>query len=60
MNLEKAKEIINLNIKDRSPRMPPDVLDALKLGSEAITRVQDIRTGKITMISIPLSGETEE
>lgn len=39
MNLEKAKEIIDLNIKEAGKKMPPDVKTALILSSEADDRI---------------------
>ena len=43
MYLSKAIEIIDLNIRQRSPKMPPDVLAALKLlneGGKAILKMR--------------------
>ena len=36
MKREKAIEIIDLNIRQRKPSMPPDVLDALRIALEDI------------------------
>lgn len=33
---------------------------ALKLGIQALKRLKDMRAGKITIISIPLKGETKD
>ncbi|MBA7696704.1 hypothetical protein ES703_105355 [subsurface metagenome] len=60
MNLEKAIEILDLNVRQRSPRMPPDVLDALKLGSEALKRCITLAQNNPLWAAKPLPGETEE
>lgn len=39
MNLPKAKEIIDLNIKEAGKKMPPDVRKALTLGSQALSSI---------------------
>ncbi|GAI55370.1 unnamed protein product, partial [marine sediment metagenome] len=43
MKLEKVKEIIHLNIKEASHKMPADVITALKISIEAIIAVQYVR-----------------
>jgi len=43
MKLTKAIEIGELNIKEAGPKMPPDVLDALKLLVAAGKREQTLR-----------------
>jgi len=60
MKLEKAREIIDLNIKEASKKMPPDVKDALTLGSEAILFVERSRLGDIINPNSLLPGETED
>ena len=60
MNLDKAIEILDLNIRQRAPTMPHDVLDALKLGIEALKRVNFHRTSSLASPHILLPGETEE
>jgi len=60
MKLEKAKEILDLNVSQRSPKMPPDVLDALKLGVEALNRCQELRKYTPPDTYMPLPGETED
>ena len=37
MNLQKAREIIQLNLKEAGSTMPPDVRDALKIAARCIT-----------------------
>lgn len=54
----KAAEILNLNIRERSPRMPQDVLDALKRGVMALDYVQKVRRFPHLIDSIPLPEET--
>lgn len=39
MTADKAKEIIDLNIKEAGKKMPPDVKDALQLSSENLERL---------------------
>lgn len=58
MKLLKAKEIIDLNIKEAGKRMPADCLDALKLGREAISRILSMRGYNINQAIMPLIGET--
>lgn len=59
MTLDKAIQIIKLNINQRTPKMPPDVLDALKLSVEAMERVQDSRSSGILHPGQLLPGETD-
>jgi len=60
MKLEKAIEILNLILGDQPSNFQEDDEDALKLGIEALKRVQLQRThgGVITETMLP--GETEE
>jgi len=58
MNLQKAKEILDLNIRQRSPQMPPDVKDALKLGIEALDYINSWRGTNSPMSNIRLPSET--
>ena len=44
MNLPKAKEILELNIKEGRKTMPLDVAQAVGLGIEAIKRLQLARS----------------
>ena len=60
MNLQTAKEIIDLNIKEAGNKMPPDTLEALKLNSEADDFI--IRNRGYGAVHIPnlLPSETPE
>lgn len=44
MNLPKAKQILELNIKEAGKQMPTDTLTAVKLGSQAISRLSLARS----------------
>jgi len=57
MKLEKAKEIVELNIKEAGNKMPPDCRDALKLENEATKRILDARSGFTLDIAALLPGE---
>jgi len=57
MKLEKAKEIVELNIKEAGNKMPPDCLAALKLENEATKRILDARRGFTLDIIAKLPGE---
>jgi len=57
MKLEKAIEILDLNIRQRNHRMPPDVFDALKLGKEALKRIQQYRQTSSYLSFMNLPGE---
>ena len=60
MNSKKAREIIDLNVKQRSPSMPLDVLDALKLSIEAHDLLAWIRQGHIPAPDFLLPSEARE
>lgn len=60
MKLSKAREILKLNVKKAGPKMPPDTLEALKLGIEALKRLQTMRVWRSAGTSDPLPGETQE
>lgn len=45
ISLQKAAEIIGLNIMEAGKRMPPDVKDSLYVGLECIRLVTALRTG---------------
>jgi len=60
MKLTKSIEIIELNIREAGPKMPPDCLDALKLNLEAAKRIQAHRRSSLTDPHILLPGETPE
>jgi len=57
MELNKAIEIVELNIKEAGKKMPPDCLAALKLENEAAKRIVDARWGYTHEIIAPLPGE---
>ena len=60
MNLTKAIEILDFNIKEVGAKMPPDTLIALKLGLEALKFTD---TCRVTFDNLPvyrLPGETDE
>lgn len=58
MLLSKAIEILELNVAQRNHRMPPDVLDALKLGIEAMKFINYCRSGTLDPPFELLPGET--
>ena len=43
MKLAKAREVLELNLKEAGRHMPADVRDALKLHLEASKRIEEIR-----------------
>lgn len=59
MKLDKAKEILNLNLKEAGHKMPADCRDAVMLGIEAINRVQQYRLYPEFRNSALLPGESE-
>lgn len=60
MKLEKAKEILDLNIKEAGKQMPPDVKKALELGVGSIDFVTAWRTGAYFPPDYKLPGETDD
>jgi len=60
MTLKKASQIIELNIKEAGPTMPPDVLEALKLHSEGLKAIVAWRTDHNDDLLISLPEETHE
>lgn len=60
MKLSKAKEIIDLNLKEAGKKMPPDVRSALQLGSEAIDRCLFARKETSFVGPALLPSETED
>jgi len=58
MYLNKAIEILELNVKQAAKQMPPDTLTALELGIEALIRLNNIRSNPGLSPAIPLSLET--
>lgn len=60
MNLSKAIEIL-FDLLGEGPQFPPnDRRDAVKLGIEALKRVQRIRKDALFDGGVSLPGETEE
>jgi len=60
MKPSKAKEIIDLNIKEAGKQMPPDTLAALKLISEIAGWFIAYRLSELGSNGILLPGETKE
>ena len=60
MNLPKAIEIMEYNIEEVGKQMPPDVLKAAKLLTEAGKEVLKSRIGDPALDGELLPGETEE
>jgi len=58
ITIEKAIEIIELNIKEAGKSMPPDVRDALNLSVEAMKRIDRQRHLTVPTPQPPLPGET--
>ncbi len=56
----KAREILELNITEASPKMPPDVKVALTMGAGAIERIIAWRENLDDDLLWNLPGETEE
>jgi len=56
----KAREILELNITEASPKMPPDVKVALTMGAGAIERIIAWRDNNDDELLLDLPGETEE
>lgn len=60
ITLDKAREILKLNLHEAGPKMPPDVKDALSLAIAAIEAIQDYRSGVDTELDAPLPGEEKQ
>jgi len=60
MTLIKAIEILELNINEAGPTMPPDVLEALKLHTEGLKAIIAWRTNYNDDLLISLPAETHE
>jgi len=60
MKIQKAIEIIDLNINEAGSKMPQDVLIALKLSIEALQAVLRARCGVFIDTIGKLPSETEE
>lgn len=58
MKPRKAKEILDINIKDAGKQMPDDCRTALIIGSDAIGRILIMRSYNIAQALLPLKGET--
>jgi len=56
----KAREILELNIAEASPKMPPDVKVALTMGAGALERIIAWRENLDDDLLWNLPGETEE
>ena len=60
MNLLKAIEVLTLLLNDDWPGPARDANDALKLGIEALKRIQDMRISPCCTADEILPGETKE
>jgi len=60
MKLEKAIEILELNVKEAGNKMPADCLKAIKLGIEAMEEVKYYRNNPLSYVIKLLPGETDE
>lgn len=60
MKLSEAIEILDLNVEKAGKQMPPDTLQALKLGIEALERIQTARTYPGRLKTYTLPSETPE
>ena len=60
MNIEKAIEILDTHQCDMPRNEVPDLIDAMKLGIEALKRIKEERTGYETYAPDLLPGETEK
>lgn len=60
MNLEKAIEILELNIREAGKHMPPDCKNALELGVQALKAVGNLRVADLYTIIPRLPGETND
>jgi len=60
MNIEKAIEILTHYLGKDSRCYDPDLYDSVKLGIEALKRLQQLRTSRITWFRGLLTGETDD
>lgn len=60
MKLSKAIEILQINVSQRSPSMPPDVKDALKLSIQACKFIQTFKDTEDIEPLTSLIGEAPE
>ncbi len=58
ITIEKAIEVLELNLKEAGNKMPLDVRDALSLSMEAMKRIRRQRSLTIPINQPPLPGET--
>lgn len=58
MNLDKAIELLELNVKLAGRKMPPDTLAALQLGIEALKEIQHLHESQVLHADELLPGET--
>jgi len=59
MTLEKAIEILTINAHEPNSYLPPDYIDALKLGIEALLARREHRDHDPNHTYSPLPGETK-
>lgn len=59
MLYDKAIEILDLNIKEAGKKMPPDILDALKLGRQAVAYCRDVHRFPHLAEELPLPSQGE-
>jgi len=57
ITLEKAIEVLELNLNEAGKKMPPDVKDSLSLGVEAMKRIRRQRSQTIPINQPLLPGE---
>ena len=60
MNIPKAIEILELNLKEAGKKMPPDVRDALNLSIEALEAFKKYRHSPNSWFVKELPGETKD
>jgi len=58
MTIEKAIEILQSHVEWCDPEKEVETLDALKLGIEALKRINDWRHHKVTNPDMMLKGES--
>jgi len=60
MDLPKAIEILTINALEEGTFLPPDYIEALKLGIEALRRIKECRLADHMIAEDWLPGETKE
>ena len=60
MNLPKAIEILETEAHLAKRQPETGIYNAIKLGVEALKRIQRQRSGDLSLIKTPLPGETKE